>query len=159
MDLTMIKSEACFNSARTHRYYLQRSWDFDRPAMAFVCLNPSTADEYTNDPTVTRCINFANGWGYGTFYMLNLFAFRATDPKDMKAAADPVGKLNDSWIKGITDECHLTVAAWGNHGAYLGRDKEVRKLFNNLYCLKITKSNQPYHPLYLRADLQPFLLP
>ena len=155
----MIKSEACFNSARTHRYYLQRSWDLDKPAMAFVCLNPSTADEVVNDPTVTRCINYADSWGYGTFYMLNLFAFRATDPKDMKAAADPVGKMNDSWIKSITDQCHLTIAAWGNHGAYLGRDKEIRKLLNNLHCLKITKSNQPYHPLYLRADLKPFILP
>lgn len=159
MDTKNIKGNAFFNSARTHRYWLSRVWNVDKAPMAFICLNPSTADETLNDPTVTRCINFANDWGYGMFFMLNLFAFRATDPKDMKAAADPVGKLNDSWIKNITDQCHLTVAAWGNHGSYLGRDKEVSKLLSDLHCLKVTKQNQPYHPLYLRADLKPFLLP
>ena len=82
---------ARFSESRTHRYALWRIWEKGAPMVMFVGLNPSTADETQDDPTIRRCIDFAKRWGYGGLYMLNIFAFRATNPKDMKAAADPVG--------------------------------------------------------------------
>ena len=105
--------------------------------MAFIGLNPSTADEIKNDSTVTRCENFAFEWKYGGVFMLNIFAFRATDPRRMKAAPDPVGPDNDAYILRVADKAGLIVAAWGNHGAYMYRDLAVRELLfhKDVYCL------------------------
>ncbi len=122
----------------------------------FVGLNPSTADEQTNDPTVTRCIRFARDWGYGGLVMTNIFAFRATYPKDLKMAAFPVGPENDALLLQTGRDTGVVVAAWGNHGSYKNRDKIFLKLFQDsgipLKCLATTKAGQPQHPLYLRAD-------
>lgn len=128
--------------------------------MAFLCLNPSTADEVQNDPTIRRCIRFAQDWGYDGLCMTNIFAFRATDPKDMKAALDPVGPDNDMWLKKIVDEALLVVAAWGTHGNFKGRDADVTKILysammrngKDIRCLGLTKRGSPKHPLYLRKD-------
>ena len=120
----------------------------------FVGLNPSTADEKNDDPTLTRCINYAKSWGYGGVCMANLFAFRATEPSVMKSAKDPVGSQNNEWLKSLASEAGLVVAAWGNDGSYLGRSKQVIALLPNIYCLKMNKSGEPAHPLYLKADLQ-----
>lgn len=80
-----------FSPCRTYRYSLVHEWDRDLPRVAFIMLNPSTADENALDPTLRRCLGFARSWGYGSFEIGNVFAFRATDPKAMKAAADPFG--------------------------------------------------------------------
>jgi hypothetical protein len=88
-------SDAVFSEDRFYRYLLRRIWDSDKPMIAFIGLNPSTADEINNDPTITRCITRAHDSGYGGIYMLNLFAFRATDPKVMKAFPRPIGPEND----------------------------------------------------------------
>ncbi len=131
----------------------------EKPVMAFIGLNPSTADEVEDDPTITRCINYAKKWGYGGLFMLNIFAYRATDPKDMKAAPDPVGVDNDAYILRVADKAGLIVAAWGNHGGYLERGREVCQLLadRKIHCLGITKAGMPKHPLYLKADLKPVL--
>ncbi len=121
----------------------------------FVGLNPSTADENIDDPTLIRCINYAKLWGYGGVCMANLFAFRATDPNVMKAAKDPVGKNNNDWLNKLANDAALVVAAWGNDGSYLERSKEVREFLPNVYCLKVNKSGEPAHPLYQKADLLP----
>lgn len=123
----------------------------------FVGLNPSTADETNDDPTIRRCIGFAKAWGFSGLVMTNLFAFRATDPKDMKRAADPVGTENDETLVKLAACCGLVVAAWGAHGSYRGRDREVRALLPNLHYLKLTKDGHPSHPLYLPGDLTPQL--
>ena len=127
--------------------------------MAFIGLNPSTADEIKNDRTVTRCENFAFEWKYGGLWMLNIFAFRATDPRRMKAAPDPVGPDNDAYILRVADKAGLIVAAWGNNGEYGSRGLTVCQLLKhtNLYCLGVTNQGQPKHPLYLKADLKPVL--
>jgi hypothetical protein len=121
----------------------------------FIGLNPSTADEITDDPTLTRCINYAKSWGYGGVCMVNLFAYRATAPSDMKAASDPIGSENNKWIKNLANEAGLVVAAWGNDGSYLGRSRQVRRIIPDLSCLKINKSGEPAHPLYQAAKLKP----
>ncbi len=154
----LIESGAEFSSDRVHRYSLWRIWDTERPYAAFVGLNPSTADEYKNDPTVRRCINYSREWGYGGFYMLNIFGLRSTDPAKLYKADDPVGPDNDHHIQKISMGAGITVAAWGNHGAFLDRGREVRKLLKDPQCLKLNGSGCPGHPLYLRKDIKPFAL-
>ena len=123
--------------------------------MAFVCLNPSTADEVQDDPTVRRCIRYAKDWGYGGMAMLNLFAFRATDPEAMKRAKDPVGPENDIYLSEWSAGARVTVCAWGAQGVFLGRDKEVLPLLHRPHYLALTADGQPRHPLYLKAALKP----
>ncbi len=150
-----MKNTAKFSECRKYRYALWRTWDISKPYVMFVGLNPSTADEKTDDPTLTRCINYAKSWGYGGVCMVNLFAFRATEPNVMKAAKDPMGKDNNDWLKKLANDSGLIVAAWGNDGSYLGRSKKVRELLPNLHCLNINKSGEPAHPLYQKANLLP----
>lgn len=148
-----------FSDDRAHRYTLWRIWNKDKPFVAFIGLNPSTADEIKNDSTITRCENFAFEWKYGGLFMLNIFAFRATDPRRMKAAPDPVGPDNDAHILRVADKAGLIVAAWGNHGEFLDRGREVCQLLDarEIHCLGITKAGTPKHPLYLKANLKPVL--
>ena len=121
----------------------------------FIGLNPSTADEVEDDPTIRRCVAFAKSWGYGALCMTNLFAFRATEPSDMIASIDPVGQDNDMYLTTMALDAGIVVAAWGTNGAHLGRDKEVRGLVPNLHCLRRTLAGHPGHPLYLPGDLTP----
>ena len=121
-------------------------------------LNPSTADETNNDPTITRCINFAKSWGYGGVCVTNLFAYRATVPKDMMAAKKPVGAENDDWLAKLARNAGIVVAAWGNDGSYLNRAEKIKKMIPDLHCIKMNKSGEPAHPLYLKAELKPVLM-
>ena len=115
-------------------------------------LNPSTADANIEDPTIRRCMGFAEKWGYGGITVGNIFAYRATNPKDMLAADDPIGPENNLYLESLSLEAALTACAWGNYGIYLDRAKEVIKLLTKPCCLGLTKSRQPKHPLYLRKD-------
>lgn len=154
MELTL-KTGAQLSKCRKYRFSLWRTWDDTKPYVMFIGLNPSTADETEDDPTITRCINFARSWGYGGLCMANLFAFRATEPSKMMAAKDPVGKNNDEWLLKSAQHAGIVIAAWGNHGSYLSRSKKVTKLIPNLCFLKMNKSGEPAHPLYLKSDLEP----
>ena len=150
----MVRVSAVFSPDRVYRYELRRTWG-PGPVVAFIGLNPSTADETVDDPTIRRCIGFAKRWGYGGLVMLNLFAFRATDPRDMRAADDPVGPDNDRHLIAATSESGLVVAAWGVHGAYRNRDREVAGLLAwNLMALGLTRDGHPRHPLYVRGDAE-----
>ena len=150
-----MKADAQFSACRKYRYALWRTWDESKPYAMFVGLNPSTADEVNNDPTVIRCINFAKSWGYGGLCMANLFAYRATEPDEMMAAVEPVGSANDDWLVNLANEAGVVVAGWGNDGRYLNRSKDVVGLLPNLHYLKRNKSGEPAHPLYLKSDLRP----
>jgi hypothetical protein len=121
----------------------------------FIGLNPSTADEIEDDPTLIRCMNYAKSWGYGGVCMANLFAFRSTNPEVMLKANDPVGQDNDRWLVELSQKAGLVVAAWGNSGSFMGRSHQVKQLLSNLHCLKMNKSGEPAHPLYQKASLQP----
>jgi len=120
-------------------------------------LNPSTADETLDDPTIHRCINFAKNWGYAGLAMTNLFAFRATDPDVMKSANEPIGADNNAVLLGLAKVAGIVVAAWGNDGVFMGRDKQIKAMLPDLHYLKLNKTGQPAHPLYLKADLLPRL--
>ena len=118
-------------------------------------LNPSTADETTDDPTIRRCIGFARAWGFGSLAVGNLFAFRATKPGDLRTCVKPIGAANDDWLVRLNQESALTVAAWGNHGDYLDRSHSVRTILSDLHVLRLTKHGEPQHPLYVPRDAVP----
>jgi hypothetical protein len=121
----------------------------------FIGLNPSTADETTNDRTVSRCIDYAHRWGFSALCMTNIFAWRDTKPALMKEALEPIGQENDSTLFRLAGDAGIVVAAWGGHGCHLGRDKVVMAMLPKLHCLKKTQSGAPNHPLYLKATLKP----
>lgn len=149
-----MRSDAIFSKDRNrkYRYILWRIWDETKPTVLFIGLNPSTADETTDDPTIRRCIDFAKSWGYGGIFVANLFAFRSTDPRRLYNEQDPVGSENDSYIKEYSDRSKLTIACWGNHGKFINRSKEVCNLVNSLYCLDINITGEPRHPLYVKRN-------
>lgn len=178
--------ETIFSPCRKYRYTLWRDWMDDvmeleehrnnKTAMyvQFIGLNPSTADETLDDPTIRRCIDFAKRWGFGAMCMTNLFAFRATDPDVMKAAKLPIGEAsfcaynvgnmafaerNDAHIYGVANGAGLIVAAWGNDGSHLGRSSYVLDMLKrhkfSPHHLGLTQSGEPKHPLYLRSDTKP----
>lgn len=148
-----------FSPDRRHRYTLLHTWDEllgdGRHAM-WIGLNPSTADEHDLDPTLRRIRAFTAREGLSGFVMTNLFAFRATDPRAMKAAEDPVGPENDRWIRRVARGAALIVAAWGTHGEFLGRDRQVlallRAVGRPVWCLGRTREGYPRHPLYVSGN-------
>ncbi|EPR93068.1 hypothetical protein M059_09020 [Streptococcus mitis 18/56] len=123
--------------------------------MAFIGLNPSTADEEANDETIRKCIGYEKRWGYGKLIMANLFAFRSTDPSLLKRVEDPVGPDNDSYIQKCVSESNLVIACWGNHDKLLNLAKVLMDSLPNLVCLKRNKNGTPHHPLYLSKDVTP----
>ena len=129
----------------------------DSPHALFLGLNPSTADQTSDDPTIRRCVNFTKSWGFGGLVMANLFAYRATNPKDMLDEKDPVGISNDDALKSLAENAGLIVCAWGAHGGHRDRDKEVFSILkgHKLTCLGLTKDGHPRHPLYMRSDSVP----
>jgi hypothetical protein len=148
-----------FSLDRTYRYALWRTWSRQGRSALFVMLNPSTADETQNDPTIRRCIAFARRWGYGSLTVCNLFALRSTDPAALYSHADPVGPDNDEVIAGHANGAGIVIAAWGVHGALRGRGRTVAEELEGagcpVFCLGTTKDGHPRHPLYLRGDVEP----
>jgi hypothetical protein len=153
----MTEAGATFSPCRRWRYLLWRRWDAAKPVANFLMLNPSTADEVKLDPTCSRARDFAERWGYGALIVTNVFAWRATDPADMKATKDPVGPGNDAAIVKAARESALVVCAWGNHGAFLDRSAQVKSLLkkNRLHVLRLNANGEPAHPLYLPGKLTP----
>ena len=154
MNGLLVNKNATFSDCRKYRYALSRTWNGKKKTILFIGLNPSTADEKIDDPTIRRCINYAQNWGYGSLLMVNLFAYRATMPSELKNVKNPIGNDNDLHIIELSKKADIAVAAWGNEGSLLNRDKEVKKILPNLMCLKINKSGQPSHPLYQKKDLK-----
>lgn len=151
---------AQFSKCRKYRYALWRTWQEDPGYVMFIGLNPSTADETEDDPTIRRCIGFAKAWGFGGIHMLNLFAFRATNPKELKKASDPIGSENNHYLKMYLDSGGLNIACWGTHGAFKDRGEAVIELLGreNLSCLDTIRYGYPKHPLYLKQDIKPIRL-
>jgi hypothetical protein len=151
-------SGAKFSRCRKWRYLLWRKWG-EGPVANFLMLNPSTADEVKLDPSCTRARVYAERWGYGALVVTNLFGWRATDPGDMKAATDPVGRGNDAAIVAAARAAGMVVCAWGNHGLYRARSAHVldllRKAGVGLHVLRMNGCGEPAHPLYLPGTLVP----
>jgi hypothetical protein len=147
-------SSATFSPCRRYRYTLTRTWAPDNLTINFVMLNPSTADEVSNDPTVERCERRARMWNYGTLIVTNIFAWRSTDPAALREVPDPVGPGNDEAIVRASQEAQLVVCGWGKDGALLGRGAAVRRILLMgivipHYLRLSEKTGQPWHPLYL----------
>lgn len=155
------RNAAWFSPCGRYRYLLMRTWNYwqqDTRSVAFLGLNPSTADENVDDPTIRRCIGYAKAWGYDRLAMLNLFALRATDPKEMLASDDPIGPSNNVFLGQYARWSDLVVCCWGNHGSHLGRADEVVEMLRDeasLTALRVTGAGQPSHPLYLPKTLRP----
>ncbi|NEY89978.1 DUF1643 domain-containing protein [Tabrizicola oligotrophica] len=151
-------SEAVYSDCTAYRYALTRQWAAGR-RLLWVMLNPSTASEQANDPTVERCERRARAMGFGGFRVVNLFAFRATDPRALGRVADPVGPGNDAAVAEAADWADAVVCGWGGHGAMGGRDLAVTALLRRsgkpLSHLGLTRGGQPKHPLYIGYAVQP----
>ena len=146
-------SVAVYSDCEIYRYRLERVWAPGAKTVLFVMLNPSTATEVQNDPTVERCERRARALGFGGFAVANIFAFRATDPRVMRAAADPVGPGNDAVILALARAADRVICAWGVHGAHRGRGAAVAALLRLQgvapYHLGLTRAGAPKHPLYI----------
>jgi hypothetical protein len=154
-----LRKGAEFSPCRLYRYALWREWEECCPSnrIAFVGLNPSTADEVADDPTIRRCIGFAKSWDYGGLVMLNAYAFRATDPKEMKRALEPIGPENDAKLAHYTRQCDAVIAAWGTHCSVSRAVRVCEVIGRRIDCLGKTKDGAPKHPLYLAANTRPQL--
>lgn len=152
-------STAIYSDCERYRYSLTRVWKTDAPRALFIMLNPSTATERQNDPTVERCERRARALGYGAFRVTNIFAWRDTDPRAMRAAPDPVGPDNDAAILGAARWADHIVAGWGAHGAHLGRgplvEARLRAANHQLMHLGLTQAGHPKHPLYIAYARHP----
>ena len=156
---------ATFSQCLRYRYALTRAItpvtdrDAPRSRIAFIMLNPSTADEEHNDPTIRRCIGFARAWGFDDLEIGNLFAYRSTDPDALAAVTDPVGPDNDAALQDIARGAHMIIYAWGSWKGVFKRSWEASRMIAEMqphtYCLGVTKTGEPAHPLYLAADTQP----
>jgi hypothetical protein len=152
-------SGATFSPCDRYRYTLWRTWDKPKGLCMFLMLNPSTADESANDPTVERCQRYAHSWGYGGLIVCNLFALRATDPGVMLTDSEPVGPDNNAAILECAGRSDIVVCAWGNHGSHQDRARYVADMLqiegHKLHSLVVTSNGHPGHPLYLRKSLKP----
>ena len=153
---------ATFSKCRSYRYNLYRRWS-SAPAALFVMLNPSTADEIENDPTIERCQRRALDMGYGGIAVVNLFALRATDPRVLYRATDPVGPDNDVAIVTTAKVAGIVICGWEMHGHLHGRGEHVLALLVNEACvtphaLRLNADRTPCHPLYLPYNAKPFPL-
>ena len=146
-------STAVYSDCERYRYSLTRVWEPSGKRVNFVMLNPSTATEVQNDPTVERCERRARALGFGSFAVTNIFAWRETDPRLMRKAADPVGPENDAAILERANWANTVIAAWGTHGAHQDRGPAVEQLLrqnaHDLCHLGLSKAGHPKHPLYL----------
>lgn len=152
-------SVAEYSDCESYRYTLTRVWEPEGRRAAFIMLNPSTATELQNDPTVERCERRARALGFGAFRVLNIFAWRATDPREMRAAADPVGPFNDAAIRAAPAWADQVICAWGTHGAHLDRGPAVEAMLREqgvpLWHLGLSKAGHPRHPLYIGYHVHP----
>lgn len=152
-------SVAVYSDCERYRYLLTRVWNPEGRKALFILLNPSTATEVQNDPTVERCERRARALGFGGFRVTNIFAWRDTDPKKMRAAADPVGPENDAAIVESCPWADQIIAGWGAHGEHMQRGAQVEALLRGVgrpvHHLGLTKAGHPKHPLYIAYMQQP----
>ncbi|GGN46338.1 DUF1643 domain-containing protein [Streptomyces fuscichromogenes] len=154
-----VRRSAVLSACGRYRYLLVREWAAGKNAV-FILLNPSTADATKDDNTSGRCISYARAWGCGSLLIVNLYAWRATNPRDLAAADDPVGPDNDAYLRAAAAVAEHTngplVAGWGTH-ALPGRVDEALAVpgMHRLNALALTQAGHPHHPLRLHAGLTP----
>ena len=154
MDLFQ-NNGAEFSNSRKYRYALWRIWDDKKPMIMFIGLNPSTANESDDDPTIRRVKRFAYDWGYGGVYMCNCFSYISTNPNYLKDFNTTV--TDNAWIYLFAAKCAAKVFAWGNFKIAEERGKELSGFFPEALCLGKNKNGSPKHPLYIAANTKPIL--
>jgi len=151
----IVEKDARLSECGRYRYLLRRVWDHYRPRALLVMLNPSTADAEIDDPTIRSCVRLLNALGFGSFEVVNLFAWRATDPAELKRADAPIGPDNDKIIEGAVRRCDVVICAWGAHPEAARRSRSVvdivRRLRPAVFCLGKTMKGHPKHPLYIKT--------
>ena len=149
---------AALSPCGKYRWALSRWWA-PGPTALFIMLNPSTADAERDDPTLRRCIGFARAWGCGSLFVGNLFSYRATDPRELRRCAAPVGSKTDDVLEWMAQQASIIVAGWGGNGSLMGRSGVVLRMFRelerDLHCLGVNRNGTPKHPLYLPGDSRP----
>lgn len=162
-SLFPMNNECQFSPCWKYRYTLEHVMEPLLPTrrIMWIGLNPSTADEANLDPTLRRIRAFSLAWGFTSFVMTNLFAFRATQPSEMLRQQDPVGPENDMYLFGVAQRCETVVACWGTIGRRNQRDEAVLALLGaerKVFCLGTNGGLTPKHPLYVAADtpLRPY---
>lgn len=153
--------DAVISTCGIYRYSLTRTWDTDLKSLCIIGLNPSTADAFKDDPTIRRCIGFGQRWGYGSLVMVNLFAYRATDPTELLRAKDRgldiIGEMNDEAIVDAASACSLTICAWGSNKSW-GRDRRVLTWLMGAgivpHVFRLNNDGGPGHPLYLPGNIE-----
>ena len=154
-------STAVYSPCKNYRYSLSRAHKTARKSLLFILLNPSTATEKKNDPTIARCEQRAKLLGYKSFIICNLFAYRTKSPLLMKNYHAPIGSENNQIIEESLGIANQVICAWGNHGTHLNQAETVMKIIETMgksaYHLGLTKRDQPIHPLYVHYNQKPIL--
>lgn len=173
-----LERTAIYSPDKRHRYTLTRYWGrhhgefpgplplhVSDPLLNVIMLNPSTADEFTEDPTIRRVLSFAQREGFVNVVITNLFALRSPHPEDLVADPHPIGPENDRYLEYCAHMAHQLWVAWGEGGAFRFRATNVERILRlasraPIYCLGLNQSGEPRHPLYLKGDtpLQPYSL-
>lgn len=150
-----LERDAVISVCGKYRYLLRRVWNEDRMRALFVMLNPSTADAEVDDATIRSCIRLCRSWDYGSLEVVNLFGWRATDPRELVDADEPIGQDNDRVAAAAIERCDVTICAWGAHKMAESRADKMRNLITSrrpaAFCLGTTKSGAPKHPLYIKT--------
>jgi hypothetical protein len=145
-----------------YRFHLERRWDITKPVLCFVMLNPSTADAESDDATIRKCIGFAKRWSYGSISIVNLWSYRSTDPKALYLLGSPAHESDDAFIVAKALAADKVICAWGRHGDYRGRGRQVLALLRAAgirpHAIKVNRDGTPAHPLMLpyESALEPF---
>lgn len=156
MAITLyIEHDAIISPCDKYRYLLRRVWDARLPRVLVVMLNPSTADADIDDATIRALVRQCKALGFGGFEVVNLFAWRSTDPNELQRAADPIGSANDHHIEAAILRCDLAICAWGAYPGAIDRGRSVisslRQRRPALFCFDKTKYGAPKHPLYIKT--------
>ena len=150
-----VENDAVISDCGKYRYLLRRAWDAKKPRALYIMLNPSTADAYKDDATIRSCVRLAVGLGYGSIEVVNLFAWRATDPDELGTAPDAIGPNNDASIARAVERCDVAICAWGAYPVSSTRIADVKNAIRSrrpaVYCLGKTKAGFPKHPLYIKS--------
>jgi hypothetical protein len=157
MEMSNIKLEgngAVFSTERHYRYALWRVWNADNGIVMFIGLNPSTANERDNDPTIRRVMSFAYDWGFGGVVMANIYGWITPYPLELQACEYPIGE-NDQWVEALAKHCQKIVFAWGKFKQAAKWSQVLIEMFPDAYALKINNDGTPRHPLYVPGKIIP----
>ena len=155
MSDPFMERDAVISDCGKYRYLLRRAWDHGQPRALFVMLNPSTADASVDDPTIRSCIRLCRAMNYGSFEVVNLFAWRATDPRDLEKSPAPIGPDQEKITLAAISRCDLPILAWGAHKMARGKGNHLASLVRSyrpaVFCFGKTRSGEPKHPLYIKT--------